>query len=274
MIYCAGKGIYYFNSKFTLLEKEEASSSDLKLASLGINYYFSDHKGRILLCTNNGVQIFEIKSNHFSEYFTESSAQSKNYISNQARGIATDNKGNIYAHLWTDLKVWNPLNASITSFPKQKSDINYAILVYGDTLVSCSRSIEIFSISSAKRIGTINYANSNAKSINHDIWSILRLHNGNLLCGLASGIQIADLPSGIIKPSECFGQFPTPQFVYKLFEGRNHFIYAACSNGIFVLNQKGCILDYYSSGAISQKKLPALDLLDICEDKTMVVGRY
>jgi two-component sensor histidine kinase/ligand-binding sensor domain-containing protein len=268
VIYCAGKGIYYFNSKFTLLEKEEASASDLKLASLGINYYFADQKGRILLCTNNGVQIFEIKSNRFTAYFNESSAQSKNYISNQARGIATDNKGNVYAHLWTDLKVWNPIKATVSSLPKQKNDINYAILVYGDTLISCSKYIEVFNLKSIKRLLTLESSSKKSQNHSHDIWSVLKLKNGNLLCGLSSGIQIADLRTRTINPPECQSQFPAPQFVYKLFEGHDHQLYAACSNGIFVLNQNGCILNYYSSNAASQNKLPAIDLLDICEDQT------
>lgn len=270
IIYAVGKGIYLFKREVIVLENENGGKSIniLQSGSLGINYYFTDRSGRAWVCSSTGVYCYEIKKRRFSSYFNISSAETKNYTYNQARGIAMDNNQNLYCHLWSDLIKLDKTSGKYLVLKKRNNEINYALFIKDDTLFSFNKMVEIYSISQRRLIKSIALQKNDLKQVGSDIWSVLYLENGQMLCGLSNGVQLLNIRNGKPMTINCLSS-TEPRFVYQLFKTKDDKIFATCSNGLFELDKNGCILKHYSAKTSNkQLRIPMDDLTHICEDRS------
>ena len=268
IIYAVGKGIYLFRKEVIILEKEsmDKSINILQSGSLGINYYFTDRTGRAWVCTSNGVYCYEIKKRRFLSYFNVSGAETKNYTYNQARGIAMDKNRNIYCHFWSDLKKFDPGTGTYHVFEKNDREINYALFIKDDTLFSFNKMVDIFSISQQKLIRSVSLPKNDPQQIGSDIWSIYYLGNGRILCGLSNGIQVLDIRNNNYLPAECI-RATQPKFVYQIFKSKDNRLFATCSNGLFEIDNNGCVIKHYEANAKNrQLRIPSDDLTHVFED--------
>lgn len=87
-------GIYLYRDRqmIPLLDSVECK----KLPSLSITNVFSDHEGKLWICTNIGVMIFKISVNRFTHYLSSEEYTVSGVRTNyQTRGIHADTNGNI-----------------------------------------------------------------------------------------------------------------------------------------------------------------------------------
>jgi len=271
IVYAVGKGIYLFRKEVIILEREiiDKSINILQSGSLGIYYYFTDKTGRAWICTSNGVYCYEIKKKKFTTYFNVSNAETKNYTYNQARGIAMDKSQNLYCHLWSDLKKLDKVSGKYVVIEKKDKEINYALFVKDDTLFSCNKKVDVYSLSQKRLLKSIPLQGNSPKQTGSDIWSILYLENGRMLCGLSHGIQLLDFRTGKPITVKCSPLVTEPKFVYQIFKTKDNRIFATCSNGLFEIDKNGCILKhYYTSARDKQLRIPNDDLSHIFEDNS------
>ncbi len=214
--------------------------------------YFKDNNGLYWICTSKGVVKLKISKNRFVKHFN----QTANFhtASHSTRGIYANNQ--LFCANLLDMAIIATKND--TTIIRKGS--NYS-LMYTDTgLWIGAFDIRFYDFKTKRyRLET--------KSKSNEIWSLFQLDKNKLLLGCTSNLDIYDISHNTILTYANKG-FPKPVFVYKFFKNPNGEIWAIADNGIFVLSNKGLIIDYYGYLTIEKDHhLPFASLRDLFIDK-------
>ncbi len=101
------------------------------------------------------------------------------------------------------------------------------------------------------------------------IWSFFALNKDTLLLGRDSGIEMFQWSEKKLLPLNIGNNGHShPVVVYRFIHGSDGNIWAAAQNGVYVLNTKGAIIDYYGNTKEADHQLPFSAVYDIHEDST------
>ncbi len=246
-------GVLIYNGK-NLVMLMDSQTID-KHPDLQIYGHFRDQTGKYWLYTSTGVFIFKVEQNKFEHYFT--TGQLSVQASNQARGIFADTSGNVYAN------TWNFLSIAHNKVPgTQKIDtkmLSYPLVAWNDSIL----------YTLGYNIGEYNrHTNRFYKYAPHyEIWAAFFVGNKLLLSG-AAGLDWFDTRGKKVIPATCKGSsFPAVGNLYRIFRGKDGRLWGAGVNGIYVISDEGCVIDYYGDSARDEShKLPLYGLNDAYED--------
>jgi len=100
-----------------------------------------------------------------------------------------------------------------------------------------------------------------------EIWSMFQFNKKQLLLGGTVNIHLYNIASNSSTPLKNATGI-VPQLVYRFFYNSEKQLLAVADNGIFVINNKAEIVDYYSIDAkTKRKKLPFSNINDLFQDK-------
>ncbi len=261
LFYIEQKGIYLQTKQSVKLLFTPDELKDFFEFTLSKNYV--DRLGNRWICTNVGVLEVTIRKNHFTHYFEHSKTMLSS-TSNQTRGLYVDEsvKGDtsLYANVYFDLLIHQHQKDALK---KGIEGINYAILYQKEGIyIGANRLMKYLPESGTfLPIDTAAYAEI--------IWSLFRYSDNILLAGYANGINSYDLHSGkrtmLIYASS---NMPKVKNVYKIFISPSKGLIAVAENGIYCIDNKLQIVDYYGKEARDQNhKLPIATINDLLEDK-------
>jgi len=220
--------------------------------------YFMGREGNCWICTSTGVFIIRSEKNRFTHYFTDSEVSVKNFNGNQARGIYADSSGNIYANVWDHFLVYKKPTRQLTD---TKNPPQYPLLFIADKLWSGGvAGLLYYEAGAGKKIQVLNNV------ITGNIWSLFNPYDSLILCGGENGIFRYNCLSKTL--ADCNDtRFPLPHLIYKIMRSRDGKLWAAGKTGLYELNDRGQIKDYFGPEAKNQNsRLPFNDLHDVYED--------
>ncbi len=246
------EGINYFilnfNKKIRLFES-------LALKNVRVNAYFMDAFGSYWLCTTKGLIKLRLTKNKFEQQIGAKFNPTSTEFA--VRGIYVDAKFtcfNFYDFIYVNM------DKKAFFF---KGNENYALEKIGSDLWIGGYGLNLFN----PKTGKIELK---ARSISREIWSIFELNKDQLLLGCSDGIDIYTKSIGSIVPAN-YGNFVRPNFIYRFIQERKDRIWAIADNGIYVLNNKGEVIDCYAENVKNKKKrLPCASIHDGCIDKSGV----
>jgi two-component sensor histidine kinase/ligand-binding sensor domain-containing protein len=255
----------YRNHQFIMLDTVRNKNENAGF----IRSYFIDSQNKIWVCTNAGVEIYELKKNYFTAYFTEQHYQFKNTssTSNQTRGIYADNKHNVWVQEENLLLGFNDSTKKTSIYPSLANETIYALIPCGNQLVFGNTKAEGFEIENPGRNFIIRN-HINYPRLDGEIWSMMYLGNNRVLCGRAKGIEVANLKRSVYEDLKCApGKNPIPLYVYQMFRDKNAKLFAACENGLFQIDSNGCVLDYFSTEVTDKtQQIPFNNILHVYND--------
>ena len=223
-----------------------------KFINIHINSFFKDNEQNYWLCTNEGLVQLTIKEKKFINFFTKED----NWIigNNAARGIYVD-KEVCYANLY-DYSVLKT-DKGITLF---KGGANFAVAKIDNYFWSTNYNIRRFNLKSLQMEFLFH-------SQNGEIWSIYNLNDSSILLGCVNGVLLYNKKRNSVN-SINVAVFPKPIFVYKIFKNNLNEIILVANNGLYVCNENGKAVDFFSIEAKTKiKQFPFENIYDVYQDK-------
>lgn len=239
------------------------SSTQFKSSDFGIGNYFKDRLGNYWFCTEKGIYQVNIIQNQFEHFVSQ--IQKKVFINNSVRSIYVENnkvgERNIYAMVNYDLilkgKEEEKLKNSTGQNILKKDDLLY---IAGNPLLTYNTVTgQIKSKSSYPYIG--------------EIWSLGWFSDSLLLIGGSSNIVKYNINTGnAAYISYVQKDIPLPLNVYRIIKTKKKGYVAVAENGIYFINEKCVLVDYYGKDQINNdKRLLFTGIYDFYEDKNGVV---
>lgn len=205
------------------------------------------------MCTNEGVVKIIPEENRFLLHYTH---QYKNtsVINNSVRGVYSSVDTLIVAtYDYLILKIKGK-----EKFIKRMN--NYSLLKQKNYLWNGTASIRRYNFD----LGEIDLT---AKTNGSESWGMYSLNDSIILLCTTNGFVKFNTKKNVSEDVP-YGTFPKPTFVYRCFKDKLQQLIAVASNGIYILNQKADIIDYYGYGSkVKNHKLPCRTLHDIYIDK-------
>ncbi len=244
---------FEINSGIKMLTGEDVielvSAKDLAFSSvIGLYSYYKDKMGKYWLCTSGGLYKVSVTHNRFTKYLTKS--QLHDQENNQARGITTDDHGNLYANLW--LRTYVTGNGS-THFVGEQSQIQYGLCQLGGKLYSGSYFLKILD---AKTLALIRKIDLNGQS---DIWNIEPYGDSLLLLCCRRFVWIFNTQNYRLQAVGYQNKdIPVVDMAYRIQMVTGGKCWVVAQNGMYLLDlNTRKMIDYYGRQAIdSSKKLP------------------
>lgn len=253
-------GVYVFSNNELI---QILSMKDIALyKDIFVFETFADQEGKQWICTSIGVIEIKIKENRFRHYFTR--AQQQIEENNQARGIYADTSGKVYANIWETLFVQDENGTKSTNI---KGDPAHRKLLY--SLSKHQGNLYLGGYFPSIYTEKNNHIKELPNNYNlEEIWSMYPFQENILLLGRNLGIELYNIKtkrSSFVTYSSPL--IPKALFVYRFFKSKDGTLWAVAENGLFAINNKGVVIDYYGEKTTASHQLPFSNLGDACEDK-------
>ena len=228
----------------------------------GINKNYVDRLGNLWICSSIGVMELTNKQNHFTHCF-EHSTKSLHTAANQTRGIylAEGERGDtcLYANVSTDMLIRSRQKETLI---KGNNGLFFAMLPDQDGLYIGADILLKYlpSSQSLKKVDTI---------AGTEIWSLFKITDNKLLLGRRNGIYSYDAKTGRTEQL-LYGSIDIPRVknVYRILRSPFKGIIAVAENGIYVIDNRMRIVDYYGKETANKSKYVSIDTIyDLLEDK-------
>ena len=235
LVYFPEKGLYKLEPDGT---KFLISDLDLILHQDHINSFFVDRNGQYWLCTTTGVYIIQSANNKFQNYFTAQPKGRSPLVTDQIRGISSDNKGTIYASVWNQLGISHPGQLEYSYISNIRNVILYPLHFHNGRIFGGSTSLVSFD------------SNGNVKEYkyfeNQEIWSIASIHDTLLLLGLSDNLVQYNLTQNTYTPLESnIPDCPLIKYIYRLIRMDNGHILAVGESGIYEISTGRRIIRHF-----------------------------
>ena len=222
---------------------------DEKIVNSKVISAFNDQLGNFWFCTTEGVVKVNSKKVNFK----------KNFVQNQFNTAADLSTRGIYASrelvmgsLFDFFAIKNTDHITHLNLKE-----NFAIKRIGDDFWLGSFRLHKYNLLTKK----IEYK---LESNNQEIWSIEALNENQLLLGCTSGLSIYNISTNTVTKVKS-NKFILPQFVYRIKKNSNNQLMAIASNGVFLINTKGEIINCYLN--LLNPKLPFTAINDVFVDR-------
>jgi two-component sensor histidine kinase/ligand-binding sensor domain-containing protein len=228
----------------------------------GIVNVFRDKLNNFWFCTTRGVFQVTIRENKFQHFFSGKRNIDFEY---SIRGIyadvnhTNDDENKIFAlSQGTNLRIQsNNTEREIASTP------GFALIKKNDIFYITSTGL--ISYNPINKVITPLIANAKI----NEIWSLASISDSILILGGSSGMMLFNEHTNQTQPillQQNIKQLPV--FVYRFVKTTNKGWIAIAENGIYFINERFEVYDYYSSQHTqSEKRLPFTGIYDFYEDK-------
>jgi two-component sensor histidine kinase/ligand-binding sensor domain-containing protein len=252
----------YQNGQSVEVEFQNGSENFFEI-NTGSNYF--DKQGNLWICTTRGVWQIIISAKKFRSHFTN--AHFPFITNNRVRGIYTDidrtdadGKNNtLYAEMSNELVTER--NGKLWKTRSEYAATLFSLIRHRDFFYVGGYQLYVYDPQSSKLVSKSQFPFG-------ELWSLLEFSDSVILVGAASNIYVYDEKSGKCSPSKIKpGQFPTPMNVYRFLHTAHRGLVAVAENGIYLLNSKAEVVDYYGAKAQApSRQLPFSDIYDMSED--------
>jgi two-component sensor histidine kinase len=231
----------------------------LDFGSSGLYSYFKDSQGLFWVCTSAGLYKITIQPLRFKKYFTQSALGLQ--VNNQARSIATDSTGNVYAALWN--RVYKETVGGSVSKSVEMESIVYGLRRVGSNIYAGGLSLNIFNTGLGHPIASIA-----APSQLSDISVIEPINKNDLLLGSMKTIAFYESNTGKFQPVDIPKSMPPLFWVYRFLKINNQYYWAISQNGIYTLDVQArkLVSYFFADNTDSLKSFPFDDLHDAYAD--------
>jgi hypothetical protein len=222
--------------------------------------YFRDSRGTYWVCSSEGVIRLTVEKNKFQTYFTkEHPLILKN---NSTRGIYAKgdtlcvNMLDYFAYRYGDREE-KILHSNIGNYSFMQLQDNQSELWIGSSLLK-------------KFDFRKNLKSKLTKNIGREIWGLYELNESEILLCTTVDFFLYNVNSNDLKRLWNYEKtpYPQPHFIYKCIETPRKELMAVAGSGLYILNERAEIIDYYGYGAKEKKKkFPFVTIHDVFIDK-------
>lgn len=219
--------------------------------NIKVRSYFKDKLGAWWICTSGGLYRFTIQEKVFQNLLTRNATRPA--FNNSTRGIYVDDSVACFNLFDTPVII---LQGDTITPPVSE---NFAAARIGNTLWLGNYGLTEFNL----RTRTLR---QHIVETGGETWSVFVVTPQHLLLGRTEGLYAYYPPLDSVAAVDC-GGFPTPHFVYKIIRTSPQELMAAAENGIYILNNQGTVVDFFSSHATTTShQLPFSGVRDIYQD--------
>lgn len=242
--------LFLYNYKHELITLIDSTDNNT-IRSAQIASIFKDKIGNYWIATGSGIVKVTIKNKKFYHLFTKQ--QIPFGLNNSTRGFARVGE-DLFVATYDFIGIKNRTSTQIL-----KNYYNFAFCKTNSSFWVAANSLQTFDIKSKK-------TNNVFGAPMREVWTMYPLLQNKLLMGTTLGIGVFDIQQKTMSYIDT-GNFSKPNITYKFFE-YNKNIVAVSSNGIFVLDKNGKIIDCYNKNQIdSLKKINVEEINDVYIDK-------
>jgi len=251
IIYRQNNALNLYYNKNELISIVDSTDTE-RIKKAQILSVFKDKIGNYWVSTSEGALKISIKQKKFHQLFTYN--QIPKGLNNSTRGFYKKKEGLLVAAFdFIGIK-----NNNATQVIKNYYNFNFC--ESSDQLFVASSNLEALDFK-LKKIEKIHEATLG------EFWSLFSLNANQLLVGTANGIAIYNKTSNLLSNVDS-GAFQQSNITYRFFNYQNNII-AVASNGIYLLNKQGKIIDcYYRNQKDVTKRLLAQEINDLHIDKS------
>lgn len=235
LVYLPKKGLYKLGTDGA---KILISELELTLHQDHINSFFIDRNGQYWLCTTTGVYIIDSSNNNFLNYFTAQPKGRSPLVTDQIRGITTDNEGILYASVWNQLGISHPGQIEYSYVSNIRNAILYPLHNHMGRIFGGSTSLVSFD-SDGKVKEHLYFENQ-------EIWSISSINDTLLFLGLSNNLVQYNLAQNTYTPLVTnIPKCPTFKYIYRFIKLDSGHFYAVGESGIYEISKGRRIIRYF-----------------------------
>lgn len=254
---------YYLNRNNQFIEIYN-SNDRFNIKDFGVSNYFKDNKDNYWFCSEKGVYQVNIRQHQFEHIFSNN--RINQMINRAARSIYVD-----YNPMGKK-RIFAMINYELTEKEKEEK-----VIKNNSGLVITKKDDWIY-IASGSSLIKYNLKNGQSKktitSLNiGESWSIANFSDSLTIIGGSSGIITLNTNTGVSNFISYSGnKFPPPVYVYRIIKTKFKGWIAVAENGIYFINEKGAVYDYYGKmQPQADKRFPFSGIFDFYEDKEGIV---